>query len=217
MGAMIWALPSPPRRAFMNRAIRPFLLVAGGCYLAAACAIAATGLIDHVESADAIVVLGSTVSADGTPSPRLQARLDSALDVYRRNSAPLIIVSGGLGKEGHDEAAAMAKYLVERGVPPSAVLADGAGNTTQATATNVARIARTRKLGCVLVASQYFHLPRARLALERAGVCVAGTVHARYFEARDAYSLAREVVGFAAYYAGLRRPGETGNADHEGR
>lgn len=188
--------------------LRPLLLVGALGYLAAAAAIAFDGLSDRVEPADAIVVLGTTVFADGTPSPRLQARLDRALDVYRGGGAPLVIVSGGVGKEGYDEAVAMADYLARRGVPPSAVVRDGTGNTTRATATNVARIARARRLECVLVASQYFHLPRARLALERAGVCVAGTVHARYFEFRDVYSLAREVVALAAYSAGLRDSGQ---------
>ncbi|MES2317931.1 MAG: hypothetical protein V4631_10595 [Pseudomonadota bacterium] len=56
----------------------------------------------------------------------------------------------------------------------------------------------------MIVASQYFHLPRASLAFERAGIPVAGTVHARYFEARDVYSLAREVVGYGAYLVGLK-------------
>jgi vancomycin permeability regulator SanA len=98
----------------------------------------------------------------------------------------------------------MAHYLVQHGVPAAAVLIDSAGNDTAASAVNVARIARERNLKSVLVASQYFHLPRASLALSRAGVPVAGHVHARYFEARDLYSLAREVIGLGAYFVGLK-------------
>ncbi|MCW7541017.1 YdcF family protein [Aquabacterium sp. A7-Y] len=191
-----------------------WLLLGGlGSYLAAAVVIAIAGLRDHIEPADAIVVPGNTVAPDGTPSTRLQARLDRALEVYRQGAAPLIIVSGGTGKEGHDEARRMASYLVEHGVSPDAVLRDSAGHDTWATATNVARIARQRHLKSVLVATQYFHVPRTRLALVRSGVPVAGTVHARYFEARDLYSLAREVAGFAAYYVGLGQPAEGMVAD----
>jgi len=175
-----------------------------GLYIFAAAALAAWGCIDHIEPADAIVVLGNTVAPDGSPSPRLKARLDAALDAYRLRTAPLIIVSGGIGAEGFDEAAVMAAYLVKQGVPAAAVLRDSAGNDTAATARNVSHLLQARSLRSVVVATQYFHVPRARLALQRAGLRVAGSVHARYFEARDIYSLAREVIGIAAYAAGLR-------------
>ncbi len=183
---------------------KPILLVPVACFVLAAAAIAVAGLRDRLVPADAIVVLGNTVNPDGQPSPRLRARLDCALTAYRLKLAPLLIVTGGVGKEGYDEAAVMAHYLVAHGVPAAAVLVDSAGNDTAASAANVARIAGERHLTSVLVASQYFHLPRASLALTRAGVPVAGTVHARYFEARDLYSLAREVIGIGAYFTGLK-------------
>ena len=72
------------------------------CFLAAAAAIALAGLRDQMVPADAIVILGNTVAADGQPSPRLRARLDCALEAYRRKLAPWMIVTGGVGKEGKD-------------------------------------------------------------------------------------------------------------------
>lgn len=195
------------------------LFVLAWGYLMAACTIAAVGLHDSVVAADAIVVLGNTVGPDGRPSPRLKARLDCALAVYRRGLAPLLIVSGGIGREGYDEGAVMARYLERQGVPAAAIVVDSSGWNTAATAVDVAHIARAHQLRSVLLASQYFHLARARLALSRAGVPVAGTVHARYFEPRDAYSLAREVVAFAVYYLGLKGPAtgvrQVGRMDRE--
>ena len=179
------------------------------CFLAAAAAIALAGMRDQLVPADAIVILGNTVAADGQPSPRLRARLDCALEAYRLKLAPWMIVTGGVGKEGFDEAAVMARYLVEHGVPASAILVDSAGIDTAASAANVARIARERKLKSVLVATQFFHVPRTSLALARAGVPVAGSVHARFFEARDLYSLAREVIGFGAYLVGHKSQAPT--------
>jgi vancomycin permeability regulator SanA len=183
---------------------KAIMLVPLVCFLAAAAAIAVAGLRDRLVPADAIVVLGNTVMANGQPSPRLRARLACALEAYRMKLAPLLIVTGGTGKEGYDEAAVMARYLVEQGVPAAAVLQDGAGIDTAASAVNVARMAGAKKLKSVLLASQYFHLPRASVAFERAGVPVAGTIHAKYFEARDLYSLAREVIGLGAYLTGLK-------------
>jgi uncharacterized SAM-binding protein YcdF (DUF218 family) len=51
-----------------------------------------------------------------------------------------------------------------------------------------------------LVVSQYFHVPRMRLAMKRSGVATVFSAHARYFELRDVYSTAREVVGYGAYF-----------------
>jgi vancomycin permeability regulator SanA len=186
------------------------------CFLLAAAAIASAGLRDQLAPADAIVILGNTVMPDGQPSPRLRARLDCGLDAYRQKLSALLIVTGGTGKEGVDEAAVMAHYLVQHGVPAAAILVDSAGNDTAASAINVARIAREKHLKSVLVASQYFHLPRTRLAFERAGVAVAGQVHARYFEMRDVYSLAREVIGFGAYFTGLKGNEPATPAAHPG-
>ena len=180
---------------FLRRASAAVL----ACFVAASGAITYAGLQDHVEPADAIVVLGNTVRPDGTPSARLQARLDTAAEVWRRHVAPLVIVSGGVGSEGQDEAAAMARALRAEGVPGDAIVEDASGADTAATAADVAAIARERRLRSVIVVSQYFHLPRARLALARAGLRVVGTVHARFFEWRDLYSLAREVVALPVY------------------
>jgi hypothetical protein len=45
------------------------------------------------------------------------------------------------------------------------------------------------------------HVPRTRLALERNGILVTGSAHAAYFEMRDLYSIPREAVAYAVYFA----------------
>lgn len=180
-------------------------LVSGAAlYAAAAAGIGAVGLNDTLAPADVIVVLGNTVAPNGQPSARLRARLDCALGAWRGKFAPLLLVSGGIGKEGFDEAVVMADYLAANGVPRAAILIDSAGIDTAATAVNVARMAASRRFTTVIVATQYFHVPRSRLALERAGLIVTGQVHANFFELRDLYSLAREVIGVGAYYVGAK-------------
>jgi len=57
-----------------------------GCGVLAAsylAAIAALGLWARPAGADLAIVLGNEVLASGEPSPRLRARLDAALGVYR--------------------------------------------------------------------------------------------------------------------------------------
>lgn len=179
---------------------RIVLTVIAGLVLAVG-AIVTTGLNDHVADADLIVVPGNTIAPDGTPSPRLKARLDAAIQIFREGRAPLIFVSGGIGKEGFDEAVSMSNYLVKNGVSPKSIVIDSLGVDTAATAKNVASYIREKNLRTAIVATQYFHVPRTKLALERQGVRVVGTTHARYFEMRDVYSTLRETVAYLAYYA----------------
>ena len=169
-------------------------------FLLATTALVGAGLNDKLAPADVIVVPGNTILPDGTPSPRLQARLDVALRQFQEHRAPRILVSGATGKEGFDEAASMAHYLQSRGVPAGAIIEDNQGWTTDATARNAALLMRAHGWKTAMVATQYFHVPRFRLALERAGIAVSGNVHAPYFELRDLYSVPRETVGYAVYF-----------------
>lgn len=165
-------------------------------------AVLGRGLVDRLAPADVIVVPGSTVAADGTPSPRLRARLDAALLAYRQGWAPVILVSGGTGVEGFDEARVMGDYLRGKGVPATAVVEDGAGDDTELTAIHTAKYLRQHDLRRAIVATQYFHVPRTELLLRTYGVEVTGRVHARFLALRDVYSTSREVVAIAVLYLG---------------
>lgn len=189
-------------RRFQTPKTRRILFAGLGTFIIAAAAVAVAGMNDHRRKADIIVVPGNTIAPDGTPSPRLKARLDAALQLYREGHASTIFVSGGTGKEGFDEAASMSIYLQKMGVPQKSIAIDSAGIDTAATARNAADYLHRHGLKSALVATQYFHVPRTRLALERQGVNVVGSVHARYFEIRDIYSAMREAVAYATYYVG---------------
>ena len=166
--------------------------------------LVAAGLRDEIHEADVAVVLGNTVNPDGTPSHRLAARLDMAVELYRRGLFKNVVVSGGVGREGFDEAEVMKDYLVNRGVPRASIVVDSLGVTTAATARNTAALAKLHGWSRVLVVTQYFHIPRCRLALSQAGLAPVFSAHARYFELRDVYSIFREVIGYAAYLGGVR-------------
>jgi uncharacterized SAM-binding protein YcdF (DUF218 family) len=199
-------LRTPPDRSRRIRRIARRVLLAGiAAFALAAGLIVLSGLRDDVRAADVAVVLGTTANPDGTPSPRLAARLDAAAGLYRRGIVRNVIVSGGVGKEGVDESAVMKRYLAARGIPADRIVADSLGLTTAATARNAAAIMRGNGWSSAVVVSQYFHVPRCRLALRRAGIAPVYSAHARYFEMRDLYSIAREVVGYPAYFAGARQ------------
>ena len=186
-----------------KRTLRRRLIIAAAVALAsfvfATLVLVVSGLRDDIAHADVALVLGSKVELDGTPSVRLRARLDRTLELFCAGHFPAVIVSGGVGKEGYDEAAVMGDYLVSHGVPADQVILDSHGDTTFASALNTARIAKDRDFKTVFVVSQYFHIPRARLALSRCHVAEVHSAHAHFFEWRDIYSAARETVGYASY------------------
>jgi vancomycin permeability regulator SanA len=180
-----------PRLALFLRRATAITAIA---YLVVASSIAIDGLSDKVTAADLVVVPGNTVNPDGSLSRRLQGRLDAALKVFKASNASFIFVSGAVGKEGVDEAMAMKSYLISRGIPADRVIQDSAGFDTEATAKNAAQVMQRLKVTRAVATSQFFHVTRLRLLLQRYGVSVVGNTHATYFEPRDCYSLAREVI-----------------------
>jgi vancomycin permeability regulator SanA len=182
-----------------TRIIRNAALAVVGLWAAGCVAIMAAGLNDRLRPADVGVVPGSKVYPSGRPSPSLKSRLDEALTVYRRGEVRNLFVSGGVGKEGHDESQVMQAYLVAHGVPASVIVTDGHGDNTFLTARHTAALMRERGWTSAFVITQYFHVPRTRLALKACGVQVTGWAHAPFFEWRDLYSVPREVLGYPDY------------------
>src|SRR6187551_482160 len=82
---------------------------------------------DQSRPSSAIVVLGAAQYV-GRPSPVLRARLDHAIELWRRGLAPRIIFTGGFGE--HDttsEAAVAERYAIDHGVPARAILIENRG------------------------------------------------------------------------------------------
>jgi vancomycin permeability regulator SanA len=161
--------------------------------------ISIVGLNDDLDRSDVAVVLGNTVNADGKPSARLQARLDKTIELYQQRVFKNTIVSGGLGKEGFDEAIVMKQYLVAHGIPSTQIYVDSQGNTTYLTAKRAAQLMTEHNWQSAIAISQYFHLPRTKLALQRFGIKTVHTAHADFFELRDLYSTVREVFSYCSY------------------
>lgn len=167
-------------------------LMCGVLYLGA---IAAFGLAQRPKPADLIVVFGNAVAA-GAPSSRLRARLDTGAALYRAGLAPSVLVSGAIERNGGDEPAVMAAYLASQGIPAAAILLDPTGVNSTATA----RTAETLEPeGRVIVVTQWFHIPRAMLAMRLAGVSHVSAAWPRFAEWRDIPSLLREGVALPVY------------------
>lgn len=170
-----------------------------GLLVGCAAVIAIAGLNDDIDRSDVAVVLGNTVEPNGKPSARLQARLDKTIQLYQQGIFKNTIVSGGMGKEGFDEAVVMKQYLVAHGLPTARIYVDSQGNNTYLTAKRTAQLMSEHKWQSAIAISQYFHLPRTKLAIQQFGVKTVYTAHADFFELRDLYSTVREVFSYCSY------------------
>jgi uncharacterized SAM-binding protein YcdF (DUF218 family) len=93
----------------------------------------------------------------------------------------------------------MKNYLVSKGIPATSILVDDQGVDTQASAKNAVLLLQAGQMKSVFVITQYFHVPRTKLALAKLGVSPIFNAHPDYFEARDLYSLVRELPAYLMY------------------
>lgn len=166
--------------------------------LVAMAAVAWRGLRERPRPADLIVVMGSRLDRAGRPRPGLQSRLRCALEVWHAQLAPVVMVSGGPEPAGN-QAPAMAAWLEAHGVPARAVVVDPDGWNTWRTAIHARRWLRDHGATRVLVVSQFYHLPRCRLAFARLGVGAVSLASPRAWEGWDLPALAREVPALVKY------------------
>ncbi len=157
----------------VRRSILAAFVVVAGYYAVSLVQVYATGRSDQVEQArpvDAIVVLGAA-QYDGRPSPQLAARLDHVVTLYEDGVAPLIVVTGGKQPEDRfTEAESSAQYLIERGVPSTAIIMEASGSTTSESMAGTADLLDQRGLDQVVIVTDPYHALRARLIAQEAGL-----------------------------------------------
>lgn len=127
---------------------------------------------DETRPADAIIVFGAA-EYSGRPSPIFKARLDHAYTLFRQGMAPLIITTGGAAEDPRfSEGGVGRDYLVLRGVPDSAIIAETQSSDTSESAARIANILRANHLHTCLAVSDGYHLFRVKQMLEKQGVTV---------------------------------------------
>jgi vancomycin permeability regulator SanA len=116
----------------------------------------------EVDHADAIVVLGAA-QYNGSPSPVFAGRLDQADRLWRQGKADLIVTVGS-NQPGDTttEAQAAKDYLVERGVPSSAIVALPIGHTTFDSLQAAAKTLHDRSLTTAFLVSDPWHNARIK-------------------------------------------------------
>lgn len=163
LGWAAWAL-KPPRAPRIANAIAVVLCVALVAVLFPLAQVAFFGTSDYRAKADAAVVFGALVGADGNLSAATADRVRTAVSLYKTGLVKKLVMSGGVGSTGADEPDAMARFAEKAGVPASAILKDHNGYNTDDTVTNTIAMFRRQGVRSVLAVSQGYHLPRVKLA-----------------------------------------------------
>jgi uncharacterized SAM-binding protein YcdF (DUF218 family) len=124
------------------------------------------------KKADVIAIFGAAEYA-GRPSPVYKARLDHGYELFQKGMAPVVITTGGSAQDpDFSEGGVGRDYLLRRGIPEQALIAETQGSDTAQSAARVANIMRANGMHSCIAVSDAYHVFRIRALLEHEGVLV---------------------------------------------
>jgi uncharacterized SAM-binding protein YcdF (DUF218 family) len=202
--------PSNHKKSLWMRAWPPLLLVVVGALLlffgVTGSRIVRAAAEAPVKKADMIAIFGAAEYA-GRPSPVYRARLDHGYELFQRGMAPVVITTGGSGQDpDFSEGGVGRDYLLRRGVPEQALIAETQGSDTAQSAARVANIMRANGMHSCIAVSDAYHVFRIRALLEHEGVQVelAPRPESRPHSLWERFAaVMREAASYLAWKAGL--------------
>lgn len=126
--------------------------------------------------ADAIVVLAGDMKKRVFPGSDIEVggnRVIKAVRLFKRNAAPLIVMTGGSGDlfdPDFKEAELMRAFAVEFGVPKDKVLVETESRNTRENVLYTKKLLDKIQAKKVILVTSAFHLPRALGLLKKAGI-----------------------------------------------
>jgi uncharacterized SAM-binding protein YcdF (DUF218 family) len=146
--------------------------------------------------ADVIVIFGAAQYA-GHPSPVYRARLDHGFELFEKGMAPVVITTGGAAQDPEfSEGGVGRDYLLHRGVPEQALIAETQGSD----------IMRENGMHSCIAVSDAYHVFRIRALLEREGIVVqvAPRPESRPHSLWERFrTVMREAMSYLAWKAGM--------------
>ncbi len=170
--------PNPPvvarkatRKAWAFGLASPLILLAA-LFAYIAHAVVHDAREQQLRPSDAIVVFGAA-EYDGRPSPVFRARLDHAYDLFRKGLAPMVVTTGGAAADpNYSEGGVGHDYLMRRGIPETALIAETQASDTAESSERVAVIMRANHMKTCIAVSDAYHVFRIRKMLEHEGLQV---------------------------------------------
>jgi SanA protein len=127
--------------------------------------------VENVPVRRAAIVFGAGLSRDGSPTPVLRDRVETAAELYFAGKVEKLLMSGDNRFIEYNEPEAMRQYALSLGVPDEAIVLDYAGRRTYDTCYRARAIFG---LDQALVVTQYFHLPRVLVTCRGLGIDAVG-------------------------------------------
>jgi uncharacterized SAM-binding protein YcdF (DUF218 family) len=155
---------------------------------------------DQLKRSDAIVVLGAGLNHGAVLSDQSLQRLIAGIELYRRDMAPILVLSGPSRPDRPvaSEAAVRAKLAEAMGIPPGSILKEETAKTTREESIHIADTLRSRHATAILLVTDSLHMRRSARVFERAGLDVQPAISADYpcslVSAGDRLWLAMRVV-----------------------
>jgi SanA protein len=130
------------------------------------------------------IVFGAGLWWDGSPTPVLRDRVQTAVDLYFAGKVEKLLMSGSrLGY--YNEPRAMKNYAISLGVPDEDIIIDNAGQRTYDTCYRASAIYGIEQ---AILITQNFHLPRALYTCHALGIQAIGVpADLRTYRQRSAF------------------------------
>ena len=123
--------------------------------------------VASAPNAEAALIPGAAIFADGALSSIFIDRVDTAIGLYRAGKVSKILVSGDNSTVSHNEVNPVRTYLIGKGIPDEDIFLDHAGFDTYSTMYRARDIFGVTSL---VITTQSFHFPRAIFIARRLGI-----------------------------------------------
>jgi SanA protein len=127
--------------------------------------------VADVPASPVAIVFGAGLRRDGTPSPVLRDRIDTAVELYSAGKVQKLLMSGDNRFIEYNEPGAMQEYAISQGIPPEDIVLDYAGRRTYDTCYRAKHIFQVEN---AILVTQGFHLPRAVYVCKSLGLPAVG-------------------------------------------
>ena len=144
----------------------------------------------ELKDIECIIVLGAGIWGN-KPSPMLEDRLLRAIELYKNNISPKIIMSGDHGKEDYDEVNTMKDFAIEKGVPSENIFMDHAGFSSYESIYRAKEVFEAKK---IVIVTQEYHLYRALYIANQLGIEAYGVASDQRQYVGAGYREAREIM-----------------------
>lgn len=128
-------------------------------------------------SGDVIVLLGGGVhgfapdmTGVGTPSAEMMGRIVTAVRLQKRLGIPIIVSGGRVFHRDPEEAPIVSRFLSDLGVPADKIILENGSSDTLENGRYSGLICRQRGFERPILVTSAFHMRRALLSFEKAGV-----------------------------------------------